>query len=66
MQRDPNNPEDVLKGGDDHAADGLRLGVNHVYKPRKIPQEIVDDNRFTGQHLLDLLKEREQAAVERY
>ena len=66
VQRDPNNPEDVLKGGDDHAADGLRLGVNHVYKPRKIPQEIIDDNRFTGQHLLDLLKEREQKVVERY
>jgi len=34
--RDDKNKEDVLKGGDDHPADGLRYGVNHVYKPRKI------------------------------
>ena len=37
VQRDENNPEDVMKGGDDHPADGLRYGINHVYKPRKRP-----------------------------
>jgi len=35
VQRDENNPEDVMKGGDDHPADGLRYGINHVYRPRK-------------------------------
>ena len=35
MQRDQRNMEDVAKGGDDHGADALRYGINHVYKPRK-------------------------------
>ena len=36
---DTDDPEDVLKGGDDHPADGLRYGINHVYKPRKLPSK---------------------------
>lgn len=35
VQRDTRNMEDVAKGGDDHGADALRYGINHVYKPRK-------------------------------
>jgi len=50
VQRDNNNPEDVAKGGDDHAADGLRYGINHVYKPRRAPKEVGE-----GQAILDLL-----------
>ena len=51
VQRDPNNPEDVLKGGNDHPADGLRYGINHVYRPRKKQ----DGPQGDGQRLLDLL-----------
>jgi hypothetical protein len=54
VQRDPNNAEDVLKGGDDHAADGLRLGVNHVYKPRKHEKKVIP--LTAGSRVLDLLK----------
>jgi hypothetical protein len=54
LQRDVNNPEDVWKGGDDHASDGLRLGINHVYRPRKVeaPQR---KEANTGLAILDLL-----------
>jgi len=54
LQRDPNDPEDVLKGGDDHPADGLRYGVNHVYRPRrKAPEKPQAPNH--GQNVLDLI-----------
>ena len=51
VQRDAKNPEDVFKGGDDHPADGLRYGINHVYRPRKKAEGPDGD----GQRLLDLL-----------
>lgn len=54
VQRDPKDPEDVLKGGDDHPADGLRYGINHVYKPRrKIDRRPPMPNK--GQAVLDSL-----------
>ena len=54
--RDPHNPEDVLKGGDDHPADGLRYGVNHVYRARKRkPKE--PEGMFTGKKVLQMLEE---------
>jgi len=55
VMRDEHNPEDVLKGGDDHPADGLRYGINHVYKARKAP-ESVPTGVGSGQHLLDMIK----------
>ena len=55
VQRDPNNPEDVLKGGNDHPADALRYGINHVYRPRKRQ----DGPQGDGQRLLDLLADDE-------
>ena len=51
VQRDPRDAEDVLKGGNDHPADGLRYGINHTYKARKAPTGPDGD----GQRLLDLL-----------
>lgn len=54
--RDEHNPEDVLKGGDDHPADGLRLGVNHVYKPRKMTPKLVDAP-WMGHSILTALEE---------
>ena len=50
VQRDPNNPEDVLKGGYYLPADGLRYGINHVCRPRKRQYGSQGD----GQRLLDL------------
>tara|TARA_R110000803_G_scaffold4759_5_gene15921 strand:+ start:992 stop:2380 length:1389 start_codon:yes stop_codon:yes gene_type:complete len=49
VQRDPRNPEDVNKGGDDHGADSLRYGINHVYKPRRIAKTLKTD----GSRLID-------------
>lgn len=54
VQRDPNNPEDVLKGGDDHGADCARYGINHVYKPRKLPKV---PHSHSGGAVLDSLTE---------
>ena len=34
LQRNPNNPEDVLKASGDDGYDCVRYGVNHVFKPR--------------------------------
>lgn len=54
VQRDPHDPEDVLKGGADHPADGLRYGINHVYRARKRqPKKHLGPN--SGQHLMDLI-----------
>ena len=50
VQRDPRDAEDVLKGGNDHPAHGLRYGINHTYKARKAPQGPDGD----GQRLLVL------------
>jgi len=63
VQRDPNNPEDVMKGGDDHPADALRYGINHVYKPRQIKHEPKEIG--TGIHLLDLIN-KAQTPKRRY
>jgi len=50
VQRDPRNPEDVAKGGDDHGADSLRYGINHVYKPRRmVPVNRADGNKLIAQ-----------------
>jgi hypothetical protein len=40
MQRDPLNPEDMIKGGNDHCLDALRYMAIHVYKPRAV-QKVV-------------------------
>ena len=50
VQRDPHNAEDVLKAGNDHSADALRYGINHVYRPRKAAH--VDNSPGTGSHLI--------------
>ena len=50
VERDPNNAEDVAKGGNDHPADGCRYVINHVYKPRKRAQTV--DTPGTGENLL--------------
>ena len=42
--------EDVLKAGNDHSADALRYGINHVYRPRKAAH--VDNSPGTGSHLI--------------
>jgi hypothetical protein len=53
VSRSTADPEDVEKGGDDHPADGLRYGINHVYKPRK---RIVHDTPIdSGDAILQLL-----------
>ena len=52
VRRDPKDPEDVLEGGNDHPADGLRYGIKHTYKARKAPTKPDGD----GQRLLDLLE----------
>jgi hypothetical protein len=53
MQRDPHDAEDVLKAGNDHPGDGLRIGINHVYKPRKLITE--DTSIGTAAHLMDTI-----------
>jgi hypothetical protein len=52
VQRDPKNPEDVLKGGDDHPADGLRYGINHVYRPSKAEKSVEQE----GARIISSLK----------
>tara|TARA_R100000808_G_scaffold7522_1_gene22031 strand:+ start:2355 stop:3740 length:1386 start_codon:yes stop_codon:yes gene_type:complete len=51
VQRCSRNAEDVEKGGDDHPADGLRYGINHVYRPRRADVRPSGD----GQTLIDRL-----------
>ena len=53
MQRDPSNPEDLIKGGNDHPVDALRYLMSHVYKTQE-PDELPDGD-FTGAKILDLL-----------
>ena len=56
VQRDPKDPEDVLKGGNDHPADGQRYGINRTYKAREAPTKPDGD----GQRLLDLVERDER------
>ena len=54
--RDQTNPEDVMKGGDDHPADALRYGINHVYRPRvKKPEPV--SAPYLGSSIIASLKE---------
>lgn len=62
VQRDPHNPEDVLKGGDDHPADGLRYGINHVYRPREKGRRNIPE----GQQLLETLEQMAKGKGGRY
>lgn len=58
VQRDEHDPEDVAKGGDDHGSDGIRYGINHVYKPRRIIRKVGDV--ADGERVLKQLKELDQ------
>lgn len=62
LQRDPKQPEDVLKGGDDHAADALRYGLVHVYKPARPKVEV----KAPGQRVLDQIAELTRGTGGRY
>ena len=62
--RDPHNPEDVLKGGNDHPYDGLRYGINHVYRPQP-PKQPKPTGPNVGAEILDML-EKMDAPVGRY
>ena len=54
--RDQTNPEDVMKGGDDHPAAALRYGINHVYRPRiKKPEPV--SAPYLGSSIIASLKE---------
>ncbi len=53
MQRDPTNPEDMLKGGDDHGLDALRYLMGHVYKAT--PVHTPTRPQFTGTRALEQL-----------
>ena len=53
VQRDDKNPEDVKKVGDDHPADGLRYGINHLWTP----QAVKVANPHSAQNLIDRLNE---------
>lgn len=59
VQRDTRNPEDVAKGGDDHGADALRYGVNHVYKARRRANtKQADGDKLISQLLRDEMQGR--------
>ena len=64
VQRDPNNAEDVLKGGNDHPADGLRYIINHVYKPRQLPAAPAAIG--SGELLLETISKLGQESRTRY
>ncbi len=59
VMRDPHDPEDVLKGGNDHPYDGLRYGINHVYKPRPAKKKTVTAPN-TGKAVLDALMQMDE------
>ena len=54
MQRDPNNQEDMLKGGNDHGVDALRYLMVHAYQPT--PIEDVRTGPFQGDRMLKMLQ----------
>ncbi len=58
LQRESRNPEDA-SSGDDHGADALRYGINHVYKARKVEDRPLNDGgRLIDQLADDLIESR--------